>query len=155
MSGEAAAFISSSISALDLFNGWEDPTTSFLISKLKDGCRRFHPQLDGCLPFTPNILEQIINSLPLLSFSQFEGLLFRSSFLMIFLWIFMGWASSHVKAKCDFRQDLGTKCHFYPFQRENIEVENLLFQNTSEGHIVYFNLARLRSPDFEPSESIG
>ena len=87
VSGKAAASISSSISALAFVhkvNGWEDPTTSFLISKLKEGCRRLHPQSDGRLPLTPTILERIINSLPLLCFSQFEGLLFRSAFLMAF-----------------------------------------------------------------------
>ena len=68
VSGKAAAFISSSISALvfvNNVNGWEDPTASFLISKLKEGCRRLHPQLDGRLPLKPNILKHIINSLPL------------------------------------------------------------------------------------------
>ena len=87
VAGKAAASISSSISALSFVhkvNGWSDPTASFLISKLKEGCRRLHPQSDRRLPLTPTLLERIINSLPLLCCSQFEGLLFRSAFLMAF-----------------------------------------------------------------------
>ena len=42
VAGKADASISSSISALAFVlkvNDWDDPTTSFLISKLKEGCR--------------------------------------------------------------------------------------------------------------------
>lgn len=85
--GRAPSSINSHISALAFvhnINGWVDPTSGFLIKKLKEGCRRTSPRLDSRLPISPPILAKLIQSLPAICNSEYEATLFRSAFLLAF-----------------------------------------------------------------------
>jgi len=79
--------INSHIAALSFVhnvNGWVNPTESFMVSKLKEGCRRSNRRSDGRLPITPSLLSRIINVLPLICKSSYEAQLFKAAFLLAF-----------------------------------------------------------------------
>lgn len=85
--GWAPSSINCHISALAFFhkiNSWLDPTNHFLITKLKEGCKRLNRRVDGRLPITPSILSRLIRVLPALCQSDFEIHLFKASFLVSF-----------------------------------------------------------------------
>ena len=87
LEGKAPSSISSHISALAFvhkINNWVDPTDNFVVSKLKEGCKRTNPREDSRLPITPQILERVIASLTSICRSAFEVLLFRAAFLLSF-----------------------------------------------------------------------
>ena len=56
----------------------------FIITKLKEGCRRLNARADTRLPITPAILMRLCQVLPVLCKSQFEALLFKAAFLLAF-----------------------------------------------------------------------
>ncbi len=87
LEGRAPSSVNSHISALAFvhkINNWPDPTDNFVVTKLKEGCRRSGAREDARLPITPVILSRVINSLTSICRSTFEFLLFRAAFLMAF-----------------------------------------------------------------------
>ncbi|XP_072050355.1 uncharacterized protein [Amphiura filiformis] len=85
--GWAPSSINSNISAIAFvhnINGWLDPTCSFLIKKLKEGCRRLNPRVDSRLPITPPILNKLVQHLPSICSSSYEAQLFKAAFLLAF-----------------------------------------------------------------------
>ncbi|XP_072019644.1 uncharacterized protein [Amphiura filiformis] len=87
ITGWAPASINSHISALAFVhkvNGWKDPTDTFIIKKLKEGCRRLNTRADTRLPITPAILMRLGQVLPSICNSQFEVLLFKAAFVLAF-----------------------------------------------------------------------
>ena len=58
--GYAPSTINSHVAALAFvhnINGWLNPTESFLIKKLKEGCKRSNSRKDGRPPIIPGLLE--------------------------------------------------------------------------------------------------
>ncbi len=87
LEGKAPSSINLHISALSYvhkINNWVDPTVSFIISKLKEGCRRLDHRIDSRLPVTPQILVRLIQVLPSVCKSNFESSLFKAAFLLAF-----------------------------------------------------------------------
>ncbi len=87
LEGRAPSSINLHISALAYvhkMNNWKDPTDSFVISKLKEGCRRLNPREDSRLPITPQILTKLISILPSICNSGYEVFLFKAAFLLAF-----------------------------------------------------------------------
>ncbi len=85
--GLAASSINTYISALSFVhkvNDWTDPTSSFIISKLREGCKRLKPQSDSRYPITLPILKRIVSALPGVCASTYEVSLFRAAFLLAF-----------------------------------------------------------------------
>ena len=83
----APSTINSHIAALSFVhnvNGWGNPTDSFLVRKVKEGCRRSNRRSDERLPITPVILEQLIRVLPAICKSGYECQLFKAAFLLAF-----------------------------------------------------------------------
>ena len=86
--GKSPSTINSRMSALAFVhkvNGWLDPTDSFIIKKLKEGCKRGNPQCDSRLPITPILLRDLVEKLPSMCSSQYEALLFKAAFLLAFV----------------------------------------------------------------------
>ena len=87
MENRAASTINLNISAISFvhkINGWEDPTTSFMVGKLKEGCRRLKPSCDGRRPITFQILVRLIDILPSICTSLYEATLFKAAFNLAF-----------------------------------------------------------------------
>jgi len=83
----APSTINSHMAALSFVhsvNGWANPTESFLVRKLKEGCRRSNHRSDGRLPITPSLLEKLMKVLPLVCKSSYEAQLFKAAFLLAF-----------------------------------------------------------------------
>jgi len=76
----------SAISFAHKINSWQDPTESFLIKKLKEGCKRLRGSMtmDIRRPITFPILKQLITVLPAICSSSFEVCLFRSVFSLAY-----------------------------------------------------------------------
>ena len=84
--GFAPSTISTHISAIAFIhklNGWSDLNNSFIISKVKEGCRRINNREDSRLPITFSMLTQLIQKLRPLC-NSFDFTLFRASFLLAF-----------------------------------------------------------------------
>jgi len=75
---------SSAISFVHKINGWVDPTDSFLVKKLKEGCRRQNRHVDSRLPISPEILFNLVRILPSICSSVFEAGLFKAAFVLAF-----------------------------------------------------------------------
>ncbi len=85
--GLAASSINTYISAISFvhkINDWADPTSSFIITKLREGCKRLRPQSDSRYPITLPILQRIVSVLPSVCASTYEVILFRAAFLLAF-----------------------------------------------------------------------
>ena len=83
----APSTINSHVSALSFvhnINGWDNPTDSFLIKKLKEGCRRVNHRVDSRLPITPSLLSKLVKILPVICKSSYEVQLFTAAFLLAF-----------------------------------------------------------------------
>jgi len=83
----APSTISTHIAALSFVhnaNGWVNSTESFLVRKLKEGCRRTNTSHDFRLPITPPLLGRLISILPVICKSYYEAQLFSSAFLLAF-----------------------------------------------------------------------
>lgn len=83
----AAATVSSYISALGYVHRLKaipDPTTSFIIKRLLRCVHRTASNTDSKLPITECILHQLIESLPFVTRTLYDRVLFRSMFLLAF-----------------------------------------------------------------------
>ena len=78
----------SAISFVRKMNNWEDPTHSFIIGKLREGCRCLGHSTDGRRPVTFPLLKRILEILPSICAPSFEVVLFRAACGSI--WIFEG-----------------------------------------------------------------
>ena len=65
-------------------NGWMDPTSSFLVGKLKEGCRRLKPSYDSRCPITFPVLQRLVDILSPICTSFYEATLFRAAFVLAF-----------------------------------------------------------------------
>lgn len=87
LEGKAPSTINTYVSAISYnhkVNGWVDPTDNFIVHKLKEGCKRLNGRVDGRIPITLNILEQLVRVLPNVCNSSYETALFKASFLLAF-----------------------------------------------------------------------
>ena len=85
--GRAYSSISLHLSAIAFvhkLNNWPDPTTTFIITKLKEGCRRSNLSSDNRRPITSVLLSRLISILSAICKSSFETMLFRSVFLLAY-----------------------------------------------------------------------
>ena len=85
--GYAGATISTYISGIAFGMqtlGWPDVTSSFIIRRLVDGCRRKHARRDTRCPVTLPILRSIVNSLAHVCANSYELALYRAAFLVAF-----------------------------------------------------------------------
>lgn len=62
----------------------EDPTTSFVVRKLLEGCKRMRGSLDVRAPITETILRKISLVLPVVCFSAYEANLFKAAYLLAY-----------------------------------------------------------------------
>jgi hypothetical protein len=83
------AFASSSISTyvsavsyVHKLHNWADPTGSFIVSKMKEGCRRLDPRQDSRCPITFPVLISLVGTLPSVCKTAYEALLFKAAFLL-------------------------------------------------------------------------
>ena len=72
-------------------SGGPDPTGTFIVTKLLEGCRRGDARLDQRSPISPPLLAKILAVLPFVCSSIFEVKLFRAAMLLAFFGIFGGW----------------------------------------------------------------
>ena len=87
LGGKAPSTIQTYMSALSYvhkINGWVDPTSNFIVQKLKEGSKRLDRRVDSRFPITLNILGQLLNSLPQICKSSYECCLFRAAFCLAF-----------------------------------------------------------------------
>ncbi len=85
--GYAPSTINSYMAALSFVhkvNGWQNSTETFLVKKLKEGCRRNKRKSDGRLPITPELLGHLAKVLPSICKSLYEAQLFKAAFLLAF-----------------------------------------------------------------------
>ena len=79
--------MSTTLSALGYVHkmqGFQDPTSGFLISKLVAGAYRLKPTVDIRLPITVPILDRLVAALSHITLSVYEMTLFRAMFLLAF-----------------------------------------------------------------------
>ena len=62
----------------------EDPTASFVVKKLLEGCRRRRHNHDVRAPITDSIFRKVCSVLPDVCFSQYEAFLFRAAYLLAY-----------------------------------------------------------------------
>ena len=72
------------ISFVHKINGWLDPTNSFIVKKMKEGCKRQDIRSDSRRPITYIILRQLVSILPSVCSSSFEAALFKAAFSLCF-----------------------------------------------------------------------
>ena len=87
LQGAASSSICTYISAISYIhkiNGWPDPSESFIVSKMKEGCKRLLPRQDSRCPITFKILEKLVSILPSVCPSRYEAVLFQAAFLLAF-----------------------------------------------------------------------
>ena len=58
-----------------------DTTTTFIVKKILEGCRRTRPQRDVRAPITEAMLGKLCAVLPGICFSRYETILFKAAFL--------------------------------------------------------------------------
>ena len=71
-------------------SGGPDPTGTFIMTKMLEGCRRGDARLDQRSPISPPLLAKILAVLPFVCSSIFEVKLFRAAMLLAFFRIFAG-----------------------------------------------------------------
>ena len=69
-------------------NGWSDPSQSFIVQKLKEGCRRSNRKSDIRRPVTLDLLGRLCHIVACIVKSEHEAALFRSAFLLAFFGFF-------------------------------------------------------------------
>lgn len=87
LQGFSPSTIYSYVAGVGYYNkieGWEDPTDNFLVKKLLHGKKRRDGQPDHRLPLTLNLLVKVIAQLPVFCHSQYETLLYQTSYLTAF-----------------------------------------------------------------------
>ncbi len=85
--GLAASSVCTYISAISFvhkLNNWEDPTSRFIITKMKEGCKRLKSSQDSRLPITFQILKQLMGILPSVCRSNYMVRLYRAAFSSAF-----------------------------------------------------------------------
>ena len=103
LEGFAPATISSHLSAIAFVhnvNGWPDPTISFIVKKMKEGCRRLNAHSDSRRPITFPLLKRLIKVLPSICRSSYEVIMFKSSFLLAFFGFLRVGEFACVNKKC-------------------------------------------------------
>ena len=83
VSGYSSVTITAHMSAIAFAhkaNGWKNPSDSFIIKKIIEGCRRDNPNKDIRHPITYNILKQLTRVLVSLCKSHYEHMLWRAAF---------------------------------------------------------------------------
>ena len=83
----APSTISTYLAGIAFFHklhGYEDPTNSFITTKMLEGIRRFRPQADSRLPITADILKSLPTALSKICRDTYETLLFTSAYLVAF-----------------------------------------------------------------------
>ncbi len=68
----------SSIAFVHKLYNKQDPTSSFIVTKLMSSLRKANPQKDMRLPITIDMLQIILNNLHRLGFTQYQRLLLKS-----------------------------------------------------------------------------
>ncbi|MES9880225.1 MAG: tyrosine-type recombinase/integrase [Sedimenticola sp.] len=89
--GLSPSTIHSYIQGLNYYHklhGWFEITSIFIISKLLEGCRRSAPSRDNRAPVTPNMLNSMRISLPLVCHNGYEASLFLAAFLLAYFGMF-------------------------------------------------------------------
>lgn len=84
LEGKRFNTIKSYVSALAIhhkINGWPDPTKSFVISKLLEGCKRDKHVKDIRHPLNPDELSLILQTLKLVCTDDYETLLFSTAMM--------------------------------------------------------------------------
>jgi integrase len=87
LQGKAAATISSYVAGISFWHKMQllrDPTRNFLIAKLVSALRRGRTTSDPRQPVTGQILRKLIGALPTVTKSQYETILYRTSFILAF-----------------------------------------------------------------------
>ena len=109
--GKAPSTISTYISAISFMhkiNGWCDPTTNFIIKKLKEGSRRLKGHNgDSRRPITVDILGRLCNLLQSICSSNYEAILFKAAFLLAFFGFLRVGEFTDVSKNANNRHNLG------------------------------------------------
>ena len=74
----------SGISFQHKVNDLYDPTKSFVVKKLLEGCKRIRRSNDIRAPITTTVLGKIISILPQICISPYEAQLFRAAYLLAY-----------------------------------------------------------------------
>ncbi len=74
----------SALSFLHKINEWSDPTSTFIVKKLKEGSRRAASKPDSRRPITFSLLKKIVALLPSTCSSSYEVALFKCAFFLAF-----------------------------------------------------------------------
>jgi hypothetical protein len=74
----------SAIAFVHKINGWNDPTNSFIVKKLKEGSRRLNGCADSRRPITFVILKRLVSVLGAICKSSYEAALFKAAFCLAF-----------------------------------------------------------------------
>ena len=89
LSGRAPSTINTYTSAIAFvhkINGWCDPTSNFIVKKLREGCKRLKGLPDSRRPVTIPILQRLCSDVFCLCDSTFEATMFKAVFLLAFFW---------------------------------------------------------------------
>ncbi len=87
LDGKSHNSIDTYLSAISFFHklyGHQDPTATFIIAKMREGCRRDRPRKDTRLPITPFVLTKVMGALPLVTESKYEFAVFRAMYLLAY-----------------------------------------------------------------------
>lgn len=85
--GFSPATISSYCSGISFFhkiNNLSDPTSTFIIQKMLEGCRRSRKHHDNRAPISKETLNKICSKLPQICSNQYETLLFTAAFTLAY-----------------------------------------------------------------------
>ena len=85
--GFSPATISSYCSGISFFhkiNNLSDPTSTFIIQKMLEGCRRSRKHYDNRAPISKETLNMICSKLPQICSNQYETLLFTAAFTLAY-----------------------------------------------------------------------
>ena len=85
--GFSPATISSYCSGISFFhkiNQLADPTSTFIIQKMLEGCRRSRKHNDNRAPISKQMLSSICGKLPELCYNHYEILLFKAAFTLAY-----------------------------------------------------------------------
>lgn len=83
-SGYSPSTITTYISGISFYHKLRDindPTATFIVKKLLEGCKRIRPRKDVRAPITEEILSKICIVLPDICYSSYESCLFKAAYL--------------------------------------------------------------------------
>lgn len=78
----------SGISFHHKINSWIDPTDTFIVKKLLEGCRRSRCYIDNRAPITKQILQNILKALTDICYGDFECKLFAAAYSLAYFGLF-------------------------------------------------------------------